>query len=111
MGFSLEDDIASMQPGEKRGYGYGSPDMPTHWVHYEDEQAMGDNGLPARGFRVGYFHVTNAEGHTRTFRHTPHGPGLTEAKPYAARLAANHVMDLIKRDSDRDDRLFNDRRR
>lgn len=69
-------------------------------VRYESEQAMGDDNKPARGYTVGYYHVTGPKG-TKSFRHSPHGPGLTGAKPYAAEQAASHVQTLLS---------FNDRR-
>ncbi len=71
---------------------------PNHSVRYESEQAMGDDNRPAKGYTVGYFHVTGPSG-TKSFRHSPQGPGLMGAKGYAADQAAGHIASA-----------FNDRR-
>lgn len=80
----------------------GMPDG-AHWnvessaeepweVRYNSEQALGDNGMPARGYTVGTYSVTDPHtGDTKHFRHTPHGPGLSGAKGAAADDAMAHI--------------------
>jgi hypothetical protein len=86
--YSLDQDLAGMQHGEER---HLQTDAGDYHVRYESEQAMGDNGYPARGYTIGYYHVTGPSG-TRSFRHSPHGPTLEGAKPYAAKQAAEHII-------------------
>lgn len=65
-------------------------------VHYEAEQAMGDDNRPARGYTVGYYHVHGpGEDEHKSFRHSPHGPTLMGAKPYAAEQAAKHISSRL----------------
>lgn len=61
-------------------------------VTYHSEQAMGDNGLPARGYTTGAYTVVGPDGNPQSFYHTPHGPGLSGARDYAADQARNHMM-------------------
>ena len=66
-------------------------------VRYESEQALGDNNLPAKGYTTGHYHVHGpGEGDYESFRHSPHGPTLMGAKPYAADRAAERVSALFR---------------
>jgi hypothetical protein len=103
---SLEHGFASMAHGEVQNVSH--PSVGDFRVEYEAEQAMGDNNLPARGYTVGHYHVTEPSGKVVSFRHSPHGPTLTGAKPYAARQAAEHISGKIN-EATRSD-LFHDRR-
>ena len=49
---------AGMKNGETRTITHGSGKSVK--VQYESEQALGDNGRPAKGFTVGYYHTTPA---------------------------------------------------
>jgi NADPH-dependent ferric siderophore reductase len=99
---TVAQDIESMQHGEQRTYSHAAGQFN---VRYEAEQAMGDNGLPARGYTVGHFHVTDPSGAVTSFRHTPHGPTLTGAKGYAAGQAAQMITSPLFA------HIFNDRRK
>lgn len=99
MAYSIESDLTGMKHGEKRLFSSG--DSGQFSVNYEEQQAMGDNNLPARGYTTGHFHVTDPQGKTTSFRHSPQGKGLELAKNYAARQAADHITT----------KLFNDRRK
>lgn len=65
-----------------------------HHVRYEAEQAMGDDGQPARGYTTGTYRVTDPKGNLKVFRHTPYKPGgwADRAKPYAAEQAMDHIF-------------------
>lgn len=99
---NLASDIESMQPDEEREYSHAAG---AFRVRYTAEQAMGDNGQPARGYTTGHFHVTDPQGKVTSFRHTPHGPTLTGAKGYAAGQAAQMISSAAF------EHLFNDRRK
>lgn len=94
-GQSLSGHIGSMKGGDESQFTNKGSGRSVK-VRYEDEQAMGDNGMPARGYKVGYFHAAGpGEDDHKTFRHSPHGPTLTGAKPYAADQAAQHVTRVL----------------
>lgn len=93
--YDLSQDIGSMQSGEHRSYEHA--EAGKFHVRYEAEQAMGDNGYPARGYTVGHFHVAGpGDNDVTSFRHTPQGPTLTGAKQYAADQAAKHIHTRIQ---------------
>lgn len=96
---SLEGRFASMKHGDVHHISQGDPNLedPVNMsVRYEAEQAMGDNGRPAKGYTVGHYHVHGpGEDEHASFRHSPQGPTLTGAKGYAARQAADHVSKRI----------------
>jgi hypothetical protein len=95
--YSLEQDIGSMKHGDERHY---SANDKAVKVTYSAEQAMGDNGQPAKGYTVGHFGVHGpGDDDYASFRHSPHGPTLEGAKPYAAKQAADRIS-----------RVFRDRR-
>jgi len=94
---TLSGMLSGMSNGDEREVAAGGKKMR---VHYESEQAMGDNGKPAKGYTVGYYNVHGpSEDQYESFRHSPHGPTLMGAKPYAAEQAAQHIRN----------QLFNDR--
>lgn len=80
-------DIYRMADGDRHTVG-------DHEISYRAEQAMGDNGLPARGYTVGGYLVEHPEsGKYRYFPHSPYKPdswaGL--AKSYAADQAIDYL--------------------
>jgi len=91
----LKAMLSGMKHGEEKTISNGGGKSVK--VHYESEQALGDNNRPAKGYTVGYYHTVPDEGTgaPKSFRHSPHGPGLTSAKPYAAGLAADRIASLF----------------
>jgi hypothetical protein len=93
---SLNSHLGSMKGGDESAFTHKESGKQVK-VRYESEQAMGDNGAPARGYKVGYYHIEGpGEGDHETIRHTPHGPTLTGAKQYAADRAAERVSSLFR---------------
>jgi hypothetical protein len=80
-----------MKAGEERTFSHEDSGQ-TMRVRYEARQAHGDNGEPAKGYTVGYYDVSGPGEHDyKSFRHSPHGPTLMGAKPYAAEQAERHI--------------------
>lgn len=92
---SLGSSLAGMQTGEERQLQHSDSDKSVR-VRYYSEQAKGDNGLPAEGYTIGHFEVHGpGKNDYDSFRHSPHGPTLMGAKPYAADQAAKRIGQLF----------------
>jgi hypothetical protein len=91
----LNNQIGRMKHGDELRIDHSSGKQVE--VTYHAEQAMGDNGAPAKGYTVGHFGVRGpGDEDYASFRHTPHGPTLMGAKQYAADRAAERVSSLFR---------------
>lgn len=92
---SISSALSQMKSGEEHHLSDDSGKKVR--VRYEAEQAMGDNNLPAKGYTVGYYHVHGpGEDDHESFRHSPQGPTLEMAKPYAAEQAAKRITNIFR---------------
>jgi len=92
---SISGALAGMHSGED--YHLANDAGKEVRVRYEAEPAMSDDNQPARGYTVGSYHVYGpGDNDYESFRHSPHGPTLTGAKPYAAEQAAKRIFDLFR---------------
>lgn len=95
MASSLAGHLSGMESGQETEINH--PEKGKVVVRYESRQALGDNNQPAKGYTVGHYQVEGpGEKDYESFRHSPHGPTLMGAKPYAAEQAANRVHALFR---------------
>jgi len=96
MSKDLATHLAAMTHGDEAQF--SNDKGKTVKVQYQSEPALGDNNQPAPGYTVGYYHVSpeNSEELPTSYRHSPHGPGLMGAKPYAAGQAAQRITAIFR---------------
>ena len=90
----LVRSMTQMKNGESQGAAVAGHDLT---ITYRSRQALGDNGLPARGYVSGSFTVSEAGKPSKVFEHTPVGPTLENAKRYAAENVADYIQTLASR--------------